>query len=228
MAAEDQLDPDELFDELVDGGVLDYDQETDSVTHTEEFDATLQIYQDTYSGVADEEFHSAIAEVFGLADAETAAERVDELGVTRDELAAFLAIRSHLETPPGVDRLAVMASMVADVDVGSAVPDTLEEVTDETFRDYLEANDDAVLIVWRHHCDPCDGLKRDLDEIRDLAPAGVSFAGVDGEEADAFRETFDIQAAPTTLLFRDGDLTDMVRGRQSVEGFEALFADVYG
>lgn len=228
MAAENSLDPDVLFDELVEGGVLEVDPGTDRVTLTEAFDASLQIYEDTYTGVSDEEFHSAIAEVFGFEDEETAAERVDKLDVTRQELAAFLAIRSHLDEPPAVDRLAVMAGMVADVDVGSPVPDSLEELTDDTFRAYLEDHEDAVLIVWRHHCDPCDGLKRDLEDIMELAPADVSFAGVDGEAADAFRETFDIQAAPTTLFFHDGDLADMVRGRRSVERFDDLFEAVYG
>lgn len=228
MAVDDAVDPDVLFDELVEEGVLEFDPETDQVTLTEDFDATLQIYEDTYLNSPDEDFHTAIADVFGLNSAEAAAERVDELDVTRQELAAFLAIRSHLDDPPSVDQLAVMAGMVADLDVGSPVPDSLEELTDDTFRDYLETKDDAVVIVWRHHCDPCDTLKRDLDEIKALAPDYVSFAGVDGEAAAGFRETFDIQAAPTILVFRDGELADMVRGRRPVEAYRDLFEAVYG
>lgn len=228
MAAEGSTDPAALFDALVEAGVFDVDPDTDEVTLTPDFDATLTIYDDTYGSVADEEFHRTLAEVFGLEDAETAADRADELGVTREELAAFLALRSHLEEPPEVDRLAVMAAMVTDVEVGSPVPAELEELTDATYRGYIDEHGDVVVTVWRHRCDPCDALKRDLDEIMAAAPASVRFAGVDGEETVDIRKAFAIEAAPTTLAFRDGELVDRIRGRRPVQDYEALFADVYG
>lgn len=222
------LDPETLFDELVDAGILDYNSDTDTVTLTEEFDATLRIYKDTYEGVDDEKFHSSIAEVFGLEDTQAAGRRAEELDITRGELAAFLALRSHLEEPPTVDTLAVMATLVTDVGLGSPVPDSLEEVTDRTYRSVLDEHRDVVLTVWRHHCDPCDALKRDLQAIMDAAPAGVRFVGVNGEDAADIRQAFEIESAPTTLVFRDGELVDRLRGRRPVRSFEEVFERVYG
>lgn len=228
MAADESLDPDRLFDTLVDKGILDYDPETDEVTLTENFDSTLRIYEDTYGGVADEEFHSAIAEVFELEDIDVAAQRAEEHDVTREELAAFLALQSHFDEPPRADALAVMASLVTDVGPGSPVPAGMEEVTDGSFRSFLDEHDDVILSVWRHHCDPCDALKRDLQPVMDAAPEGVRFVGVNGEDAIHIQQAFDVEAAPTVLAFRDGELADRLRGRRPVEAYVELFDSVYG
>lgn len=228
MAAELPIDPEPLFDELVEERVLNEDPDTGEVTLTESFDSTLQIYIVSYETESDEDFHSALASVFGLEDEQTAAERAEELDVTREELAAFLALRSHFDEPPSTDRLAVMASMVVNLDVGSPVPDQMEEVNDETYRDFLDEHGDSVIMVWRTHCDPCDAVKRNLDSIMAAPPAGVSFAGIDGEESIDLRKEFEVEAAPTTLVFKDGELADTIRGRKPVERFEDVFEQVYG
>lgn len=228
MAAEQPIDPEPLFDELVEAGVLNVDPDTEEVTLTEAFDSTLQIYIVSYETESDEDFHSALASVFGLEDEQAAAERAEELEVTREELAAFLALRSHFDEPPSTDRLAVMASMVVNLGVGSPIPDGMEEVTDETYRDFLDDHEEAVIMVWRTHCDPCDAVKRNLDAILAAAPTNVAFAGIDGEESIDLRKEFEVEAAPTTLVFTDGDLADMIRGRAPVERFEDVFEQVYG
>ena len=227
MAAEQPIDPEPLFDDLVESGVLNIDPDTEEVTLTEDFDSTFQIYVVSYETESDEDFHSTLASVFGLEDEQTAAERAEELEVTREELAAFLALRSHFEEPPSTDRLAVMASMVVNLGVGSPVPDAMEEVTDETYQDFLDDHGDVVIMVWRTHCDPCDAVKRNLDAIMASAPAEVTFAGIDGEESIDFRKEFEVEAAPTTLVFRGGELAEMIRGRAPVERFEDVFEQVY-
>lgn len=228
MAAEQPIDPEPLFDELVEAGVLNVDPDTEEVTLTEEFDSTLQIYIVSYETESDEDFHSTLARVFGLEDKQAAAERAEELEVTREELAAFLALRSHFDEPPSTDRLAVMASMVVNLGVGSPIPDGMEEVTDETYRDFLNDHEEAVIMVWRTHCDPCDAVKRNLDAILAAAPTNVAFAGIDGEESIDLRKEFEVEAAPTTLVFTDGGLADMIRGRAPVERFEDVFEQIYG
>ena len=61
-----------------------------------------------------------------------------------------------------------------------------------------------------------------------VAPDDVAFARIDGESANDFRRAFDVEAAPTRLVFRGGNLVDSIRGREAVRGYEALFDEVFG
>lgn len=192
---------------------------------TEEFDGVRGIYEDTYLGVSEEEFRGTVAEVFGLSE-EAAADRIDEHGVTREELATYLALRSHLEADVPQDVLALLAAMVVDVAPVSPVPREMRELTDDDYGDFLEAHPDAAVFVFKRHCEPCDALKADLAEIEAGAPEGVAFAGVDGEAAGDLVGEFEVEAAPTTLLFADGELAESIRGRRPPAQYREAFDDV--
>ncbi|MFB6080650.1 MAG: thioredoxin family protein [Haloferacaceae archaeon] len=207
--------------------------ETDGrVATTEEFEATRAVYRATYADVDDETFHGTVASLFDLSEAAAEA-RIDDLGVTRAELIAYLALDSHLdEAAPdvevGTDALASMAGMVADVAPVSPVPAGMRELTDDDYRAFLRANPDAVVFVWKLHCDPCDAMKAELDRIREAIPGGVAVAGVDGESVEDFRRDYGVDAAPTTLAFADGDLVDALEGRRRPDRLADLFAEAFG
>lgn len=212
-----------VVDDLVAAGVL---AETDdgAVHLTEAFDATKGIYHDSYADADEERVRRTLADLFDL-DPDAAAEHA--ASVTRDELVAFLSLQSFLDDSPPRDRLALMAGVVAGVGPGSPVPDAVREVDDDTYRPFLDDAPDAVVTVWKHHCDPCDAMKRDLDAILDAVPAGVPVAGLDGEDCPAFRREFGVDAAPAVCCFRDGTLVETVAGRRSAESLAETFRDVY-
>jgi len=217
-------DPDAGIDYLIDRGVL-AEGRTGLVTTTD-YEDVRGIYRDSYADADEERFRDTVADVFDLDDTE-AADRIEETGVTRDEVVAFLSLRSFLEEPPDQQSLAVLAAIVTEVEPGSAVPRGLPAIADGELEGYLEEHPNAAVILFTHNCDPCREMKADLDEIRAITPAGVSLAGVDGSEAPEIRREYEVEVAPTTLVFRDSELVDRHRGRRRPAQLEQAFAAAY-
>lgn len=220
-------DPEARLEYLLDRGVLVERGDAGIVT-SEDFHAGLAVYEDSYLDASDEVFAESVASVFAL-DRADAAERIEATGMTRRELAIFLALRSHLDDPELTrDELALMTSMVADVGPASPVPEELTELTDETFDPFLAEHDAVVVFVFQRHCDPCDTMKADLAAIREGAPGHVVSAGVDGDEALAFRRAFRVGVAPTTLVFERGEPADRFEGREPAERIVEAIQAVHG
>ncbi|AZH25134.1 thioredoxin family protein [Haloplanus aerogenes] len=244
------------LDSLIDTGLVD-ERDDGSLVTTEEFEATRRIYRDTYGSADDAAFRQTVADVFGVDEA-TAGERIDAGAITREDLVAYLSLRSALdneasETPRETgeagdseelrssgsrsetdddddvddERLATMASLVAEISPGSPVPERVEELDDESWRAFLDDHPDAVVTVWRHDCAPCEALKEDLDAVLSELPDGVAVAGVDGESVPNFRRTFDVDSAPAVCCFCGGDLADTLTGRQSTDTYADRFAELY-
>lgn len=227
--------PEARFEFLVAWDVL-AEHEDGAVTTTEGFEYDRELYHDTYGNADEATFHRTVADLFDLSESEAAA-RIEEHGVTREEVAVYLAIQSHLKevaeerdrAPPdiGTEALSLLAGMVTEVEPPSPVPDGMRELTDEDYRAFLEEHGDAVVFVWKRDCDPCESMKLELSETLAALPEGVAVAGVDGESVRSFRESFDVSAAPTTLVFAGGDLVDTHEGYRSSEALDAAFAAAY-
>lgn len=214
-------DPDARLDYLFDHGVVEEGPDGD-LRLTAVFAETQDIHHDTYGDISEDRFVRVVADIFDVSE-----ERAREQDVTRNELVAFTALQAHLEDPPDRDALALLAAMVGRVTPPSAVPDGLLELTDGTYESFLDGRD-AVVVVWKRVCTPCDLLKEELDEVRAGAPDHVAFAGVDGDEVPAFRREFEVTAAPTTLLFADGEQVGRFDGKPDVETFHEAFAEAFG
>ena len=220
-------DPEERIDYLIDRGVLvEFDDGT--VARTDGFQADLEVYEDSYLDASDEAFAETVGDVFDL-PAEEAAERIEETGMTRGELAAFLALRSFLDDPDrSRDELVLLAAMVVVTEPATPVPSELHELDDDTFEDYLAEQGDVVVVVFKRNCPPCETMKEDLPAVLEALPEGVSVAGVDGDEVSEFRRRFEVSVAPTTLLFADGELEASTEGATQPEGLAQVFEAVYG
>lgn len=217
----DTDDPEAVVDALVAAGVL---EETGDgrLYLSDEFDRALAVYEDSYEG--EERVRETVAELFGVdPDGERAR------SVTGEELAALLALRSVLDDPPPVERLAVAAGVVAGVQPASPVPDRLETVDDRSWHEFVDGGD-AVVTVWKRHCEPCDALKADLDDVLGAlaAESDAPTAGLDGESCPDFCRATGVNAAPAVCCFRDGELVEAVTGRQSPADYADLFETVYG
>jgi thiol-disulfide isomerase/thioredoxin len=219
-------DTDALLDHLIAAGV-GVEHDDGRLETTAEYEETRSVYHDTYADISGAEFRQTLVDVFDL-DPETADEEIDEQGVTRDELIAFLALRSFLDDPPDHLRLAMLARLTATVGPASAVPPALREIDDEDYESFLAEYPDAVVTVWKTGCAPCDAMKSELDEILAVVPEGVAVVGVDGGVVSEFRRAFEVNAAPAVLCFRDGDLAAVETGRQTVEQLDEQFTAVYG
>lgn len=219
-------DPNALVDHLVEAEVLRERADGQLVVRPE-FQRAFGPYLDDLLDADDEAFRDAVADAFWL-DAAEAEARIEEFGVTREELAAFKALRVFLDEKPEVVELATMAAIVADANPPSPVPDALTELDDETYEPYLDAHPDAVVFAWKRKCAPCEVMKEELDDILAVLPEGHDAAGVDGDLSAGFRARYELTAAPSVLCFRDGDLVETAEGRQRPDDVAALVDRVYG
>ncbi|QAU11934.1 thioredoxin [Halorubrum sp. BOL3-1] len=221
----DGLSPAERLDALESEGVVSVDGE--EVTLTLEFGSTRGIYHDSYAHVEEAEYHRAVADVFGI-NPEEADERIDELGVTRDQFVALLALNSHVDGEYPLVERANMAMLITDIAPPSPVPADGPEIDDDSYGPFLDGHERAAVIVWKRFCDPCDRLKGDLDEAESAFPDDVAVAGIDGEATTEFRREFGVEAAPSVLLFEEGERRESLRGYHSPGDIADACADVYG
>ena len=217
---------DELLARLEDEGVVTVDAD-DTVTTTEDFEAGRQVYYDTYVTMADEEFHQSVADVFGLGTAAAAAEKVAELDVSREEFATFLTLRSVVDGDYPLEDLTRMARMATELGPSTPVPDELEHLDDETYETFVTDSHRAVVTVWKLFCDPCEAMKRQLDEILATFPEGVPVGGLDGEQCPAFCSDVGVDAAPAIVLFEDGEAVEVITGRTDPDPLRERVQSVY-
>lgn len=220
-------DPEQLFETLVGEAVLAVDED-DTVATTEEFEKVRDLYHDIYDPLSEDEYYESVASEFGLESPQEAAEITDDLGVTRGEFVAYLALKSHLEGEYTRDELARMAAVVTEVGPGSVVPDAVTEIDDENYAAYLEDHPDAVVTVWRRSCAPCEATKEDLDEILASIPDEIAVAGIEPVPPSEFRRNYRVDAAPAILLFRDGREEERFTGYTDPEELAEAFDEMYG
>jgi thiol-disulfide isomerase/thioredoxin len=197
-----------------------------TISATADFEDARDVYVDSYKDSTDRAFQKTVAKLFDLS-VEEAGDRIDDLDLSRWEVATYLTLNSYLEADLPQDVTLELAAMTAEAGGASPVPPELTELVDESYEEYLEENDRAVVMAFQQGCDPCDAMKADLPSVREDAPDGVAFAGVDGETAHEFRRAYDLSVAPTTLLFRDGDLVEEHEGYWSPEDVGAALEDAF-
>lgn len=219
-------DLERLLDDLLDHGVL-VEREDGALATTEAFDSTRNVYADSYGDASDAVFRSTIAELFDLSESE-AERRIETEGVSREMLVAHLAVASHVDADYATEELARMAMLVVDVSPASPIPPEIDELDDDSYEAFLAANERAIVTVWKRHCAPCRAMKEDLDELLAVLPDATAVGGVDGESVPEFRRTYEVAAAPSILLFRDGELREAYRGRVPTEALAEAAERVYG
>lgn len=205
-----------------------FEGEGEAVSTTGDFEQTRNIYADTYgeNGVSDEQLAETVVDLFDV-DLETAHDRIDADDDIRHQVVTYLSLQSHLERELPSGTLALLAEMVAQVGVGSAVPDSMPALSDEDYREFIDEASDAIIFVWKYPCDPCQKMKQEIPEVLDQIPDSIAIGGVDGEAVRDFLREFEVEAAPTTLLFADGELVESHRGYAPPPKLADSLDDVY-
>jgi len=221
-----RADGDARIDYLVEAGLLTVTSNGD-LTPTESFGDARAVYVDSYKDVDDETFHRTVSEVFNI-PREEAADRVAELDLTRWELATYFAVRSELgsdvDLPPDV--LLELSAVMAAAGEASAVPPEMS-LLPESYEDFLASEGDAVVFVYARECDPCKRMKSELADTLVCVPDGVTVVGADGADVPDLRWAFEVDVAPTTLVFAGGDLHEKLEGYKSTERLGEAFDAAY-
>jgi len=87
----------------------------------------------------------------------------------------------------------------------------VQEVTEETFDDFVKANQVAVVDCWAAWCAPCRFLSPVIDELA-KEHTEVTFGKLNVDENRTTPMKYGIMSIPTLLYFKDGKLVDKTIG----------------
>jgi len=85
--------------------------------------------------------------------------------------------------------------------------DAVLELTDDNFEQEVLSSDTPVLVdFWAEWCMPCRMLAPTIDELANEFTGRVKVGKVDTDSNRDVSIKFDINAIPTVLLFKDGEV----------------------
>jgi thioredoxin 1 len=96
------------------------------------------------------------------------------------------------------------------------------EVTADNFDDTIEKHKFILIDCWAERCPPCRMLGPIIEELAEKHKGKIVFGklDVDGPQNRPIAARFGIQAIPTMLVFRDGELVDTFVGLMSKDMLE--------
>jgi thioredoxin 1 len=109
---------------------------------------------------------------------------------------------------------------------GSTVP-AVHPVNEANFRQMLSAHPFLVIDFWAEWCGPCRMVGPVIEELSREYSGQVTFAKCNTDENPGIAGGFGISAIPTIILFRDGNVADIVVGAYPKEALKARIKKVF-
>lgn len=219
----ERADPETALNQLIQFDAVVEDDDGTLAT-TIEYEDVRRIYHDTYIEASHEQIITTMTDVFDI-ERSNAITQLEEGVVSRTDLITYLAIDSYVDASLDPALHAMMVEILNKIDPESPVPNVVTELTDESYDSFITEHPDALVTVWKRHCDPCRSVKADLDDILAGVPSDVVVAGIDGENAASFRREAEITTAPAFIQYKNGEQSTVKTGRQSPDAIAEMFTD---
>jgi thioredoxin 1 len=100
-------------------------------------------------------------------------------------------------------------------------------VTDSDFESQVIKSDVPVVVdFWAPWCGPCRQIAPILDELANEYEGKLKIAKINVDENGQYAGKFGVQAIPTLLVFKNGELVQTLMGSRPKSAFRTVFDQV--
>lgn len=100
---------------------------------------------------------------------------------------------------------------------GAEWPSEPAEVSDSTFNDFIKKYSLVVVDCWAPWCGPCRMMSPVIDALAKEMQGKIAFGKLNTDENPKVAMRFQIEAIPTLLVIKDGELADRLVGAKPKE-----------
>jgi thioredoxin 1 len=100
---------------------------------------------------------------------------------------------------------------------GAEWPSEPAEVSDSTFNDFIKKYSLVVVDCWAPWCGPCRMMSPVIDSLAKEMQGKIAFGKLNTDENPKVAMRFQIEAIPTLLVIKDGELADRLVGAKPKE-----------
>jgi thioredoxin 1 len=100
---------------------------------------------------------------------------------------------------------------------GAEWPSEPAEVSDSTFNDFIKKYSLVVVDCWAPWCGPCRMMSPVIDSLAKEMQGKIAFGKLNTDENPKVAMRFQIEAIPTLLIIKDGELADRLVGAKPKE-----------
>lgn len=105
--------------------------------------------------------------------------------------------------------------------------DNIIDLTDESFEELLKTSDKPVMVdFWAPWCGPCKAISPTVEALAKEYGDQMVFAKVNVDDNPLSPSKFGVQAIPTLIFFKNGDVAEQITGMVAKEKLEETLKSV--